>query len=151
MTVVVVIVMTTTMRRCDDDECGDDGGYLTLVCLGLWAMGSDLTEKKGLYAALNNCAFVSTESLKDCPSKPFVFLMDLAMLGFVIAALLLLFSSIFTYKIRVGVGFDTKGAGTILVMGPKVGGKELIEIEDSREGNTWYIFYDFPYLFSRMG
>jgi len=27
---------------------------------GLWAMGTNITEKKGLYAALNNCAFVST-------------------------------------------------------------------------------------------
>jgi len=28
---------------------------------GLWAMGTKITEKKGLYAALNNCAFVSTK------------------------------------------------------------------------------------------
>jgi ribonucleoside-triphosphate reductase (thioredoxin) len=27
---------------------------------GLWAMGTKITEEKGLYAALNNCAFVST-------------------------------------------------------------------------------------------
>lgn len=27
---------------------------------GLWAMGTPLTEQRGLYAALNNCAFVST-------------------------------------------------------------------------------------------
>ncbi|CAM9502896.1 unnamed protein product [Heterosigma akashiwo] len=27
---------------------------------GLWAMGTALTEERGLYAALNNCAFVST-------------------------------------------------------------------------------------------
>lgn len=51
---------------------------------GLWAMGSDLTSSKGLYAALNNCAFVSTETIKDDHSKPFCFLMDLAMLGFVL-------------------------------------------------------------------
>ncbi len=56
---------------------------------GLWAMGSPLTEERNLYAALNNCAFVSTEHLKDEPSKPFCFLMDAAMLG-------------------VGVGFDVK-------------------------------------------
>ena len=31
---------------------------------GLWAMGTTITEEKGLYAALNNCAFVSTETLK---------------------------------------------------------------------------------------
>jgi hypothetical protein len=51
---------------------------------GLWAMGSPLTEQRGLYAALNNCAFVSTDSIKDDPSKPFCYLMDLAMLGYVI-------------------------------------------------------------------
>lgn len=49
---------------------------------GLWAMGTSITEDKGLYAALNNCAFVSTEDMKDSPSKPFIFLMDLAMLGY---------------------------------------------------------------------
>ena len=35
----------------------------------------------GLFAALNNCAFVSTEGFKENPSKPFCFLMDAAMLG----------------------------------------------------------------------
>ena len=30
---------------------------------GLWAMGSPLTESKGLYTALNNCAFVSTHDI----------------------------------------------------------------------------------------
>lgn len=28
---------------------------------GLWAMGTAITEEKNLYAALNNCAFVSTK------------------------------------------------------------------------------------------
>jgi len=83
---------------------------------GLWAMGSSITESKGLYAALNNCAFVSTEAMRDDPSKPFIFLMDLAMLG-------------------VGVGFDTKGAGTTLVKGIGYGKPtELFKIPDSREG-----------------
>ena len=27
---------------------------------GLWAMGTAITEEKKLFAALNNCAFVST-------------------------------------------------------------------------------------------
>ena len=48
---------------------------------GLWAMGTSLTEEKGLYAALNNCAFVSTETIKEDLSKPFTFLMDASMLG----------------------------------------------------------------------
>jgi len=59
---------------------------------GLWAMGTNITEKKGLYAALNNCAFVSTKSDDvDHFIKSFTFLMDSSMMG-------------------VGVGFDTKGA-----------------------------------------
>lgn len=41
------------------------------------------------FAALNNCAFVSTENLKGGIARPFCFLMDASMLG-------------------VGVGFDTK-------------------------------------------
>ena len=65
---------------------------------GLWAMGTAITEEKGLYAALNNCAFVSTKTIKEDYSKPFCFLMDASMLG-------------------VGVGFDTKGAGEIVVKG----------------------------------
>ena len=66
---------------------------------GLWAMGTPITEEKGLFAALNNCAFVSTENIAKEFSNPFCFLMDASMLG-------------------VGVGFDTKGAGT-LVQRPK--------------------------------
>ena len=43
---------------------------------GLWAMGSPITESRHLFAALNNCAFVSTSNLKEDLSKPFCFLMD---------------------------------------------------------------------------
>ena len=83
---------------------------------GLWAMGTPVTEEKGLYAALNNCAFVSTSTLKEDYSKPFCFLMDASMLG-------------------VGVGFDTKGAGEIVVKGVnKTRNKEVFEIPDTREG-----------------
>ena len=83
---------------------------------GLWAMGTAITEEKGLYAALNNCAFVSTSTIKDDYAKPFCFLMDASMLG-------------------VGVGFDTKGAGEIVVKGiEKDRGEQLYEIPDTREG-----------------
>jgi len=83
---------------------------------GLWAMGTAVTEKKGLYAALNNCAFVSTSTIKEDYSKPFCFLMDASMLG-------------------VGVGFDTKGAGEIVVKGIDNNRDEQIyEIPDTREG-----------------
>ncbi|MEM4182108.1 MAG: fused protease/ribonucleoside-triphosphate reductase [Candidatus Pacearchaeota archaeon] len=83
---------------------------------GLWAMGTEITEERGLYAALNNCAFVSTENLKEDLSKPFTFLMDMSMLG-------------------VGVGFDTLGAGKLYVKGPDGRrGKEYFKIPDTREG-----------------
>ncbi|KJE97597.1 ribonucleotide reductase, variant [Capsaspora owczarzaki ATCC 30864] len=96
---------------------------------GLWAMGSPLTEERELFAALNNCAFVSTECMHDPElkrSKPFAFLMDMSMLG-------------------VGVGFDTKGAEPapnsrkkaegVFVKGVNLSKKvETIQIADSREG-----------------
>ncbi len=82
---------------------------------GLWAMGTAITEEKGLYAALNNCAFVSTETIKEDYSKPFCFLMDASMLG-------------------VGVGFDTKGAGEIVVKGIDKTRGTMFVIPDTREG-----------------
>ena len=83
---------------------------------GLWAMGTPITEERNLYAALNNCAFVSTQNLKDDLAKPFTFLMDASMVG-------------------VGVGFDTKGAESFVVRGPKEDREpELYKIPDTREG-----------------
>lgn len=83
---------------------------------GLWAMGTDITDERGLFAALNNCAFVSTENLSksnDESTKPFEFLMDMSMLG-------------------VGVGFDLKGADSITLQQPIKGGTFIIP--DTREG-----------------
>ena len=90
---------------------------------GLWAMGSPITEDRQLYAALNNCAFVSTEALREKsredPSRPFCFLMDAAMLG-------------------VGVGFDTVAAtvpAPLVVKGPNAALPPLTHVvEDSRQG-----------------
>ena len=83
---------------------------------GLWAMGTPITEEKNLYAALNNCAFVSTKTLKEDYAKPFCFLMDASMLG-------------------VGVGFDVKGAGEIVIKGVnKNRQEETFVIPDTREG-----------------
>ena len=82
---------------------------------GLWAMGTAITEEKNLFAALNNCAFVSTKTIKEDYSKPFCFLMDASMLG-------------------VGVGFDTKGAGEIIVKGIADRDETIYEIPDTREG-----------------
>jgi ribonucleotide reductase alpha subunit len=59
---------------------------------GLWVMGTSLVNEQRNSAALQNCAFVSTnEMTKANPAKPFAFLMEASMLG-------------------VGVGFDDKGA-----------------------------------------
>ncbi|OHX67969.1 hypothetical protein NH26_17280 [Flammeovirga pacifica] len=82
---------------------------------GLWAMGSELTTKRNLFAALNNCSFVSTETMASDPTKPFEFLMDMSMLG-------------------VGVGFDTKGADTVTIYQPSTVDKVTYVIPDSREG-----------------
>ena len=83
---------------------------------GLWAMGSPLTESKGLYTALNNCAFVSTQDISPFhATRPFTFLMDASMLG-------------------VGVGFDTKGAGKITIHKPRNEETRKYTIPDSREG-----------------
>ena len=80
---------------------------------GLWMMGTDYIYLRGS-AALNNCAFVSTEEIDFSFSEPFCFLMDMSLLG-------------------VGVAFDTKGAGKILVQEPKVG-QDTHVVDDSKEG-----------------
>jgi ribonucleoside-triphosphate reductase len=79
---------------------------------GLWMMGTPFIAEKG-GAALNNCSFVSTENLRNDLADPFCFLMDMSMLG-------------------VGVGGDTKGAGTIVIRAPKLEGTYVVD--DSREG-----------------
>lgn len=82
---------------------------------GLWAFGTPLTEEKGLYMALNSCAMVTTEGIKEKLAEPFCFLMDASMLG-------------------VGVGFDTKGTKEIVINNPKENGEEHHVISDDREG-----------------
>jgi len=80
---------------------------------GLWMMGTPYVQRK-LGASLNNCAFCSTKDLRSSFSDPFCFLMDMSMLG-------------------VGVGGDLKGAGTVSLRKPRVGG-DIHVVEDSREG-----------------
>jgi len=83
---------------------------------GLFCMGTNVTEDRGLYAALNNCSFISTKDMDKDPSLPFLFLFDYSMLG-------------------VGVGFDTEGAGKITVQGPDSSkNTEMFVVEDTREG-----------------
>ena len=83
---------------------------------GLWAMGTKITEEKFLYGALNNCAFVATKQPNiDDFIDSFCFLMDASMLG-------------------VGVGFDTKGAGTFKIKKPNANRRHMYVIPDTREG-----------------
>ncbi|MCA1900653.1 MAG: fused protease/ribonucleoside-triphosphate reductase [Candidatus Hydrogenedens sp.] len=80
---------------------------------GLWMMGTDYIYIRGS-AALNNCAFVSTEDIEMDFAEPFCFLMDMSMLG-------------------VGVAFDTKGANKVVIQKPKVG-EYIHVVDDSKEG-----------------
>lgn len=85
---------------------------------GLWSMGTEFMFEKG-GACLNNCGFVSTAEINQDFSAPFVWLMDMSMLG-------------------VGVGFDTLGAAQkslLKLKSPKISAVPFI-IEDSREGWT---------------
>ena len=82
---------------------------------GLWVMGTPLVNEQRNSAALQNCAFVSTDSMnKINPAKPFAFLMEASMLG-------------------VGVGFDDKGADKDFVIYSPTEGDTYV-IPDTREG-----------------
>jgi adenosylcobalamin-dependent ribonucleoside-triphosphate reductase len=82
---------------------------------GLWVMGTDIVNVQRNSAALQNCAFVSTNSMtKNDPAKPFVFLMEASMLG-------------------VGVGFDDKGADKDFTIYEPAEGNTYV-IPDTREG-----------------
>ena len=83
-------------------------------------MGTAITEEKQLFAALNNCAFVSTKpETRDVDKfiQAFTFLMDSAMIG-------------------VGVGFDTKGSHMGLKVHKPTDATRLVIVDDSREGWT---------------
>lgn len=79
----------------------------------LWMGGTQFVEDKGS-AALNNCAFRSSEDIKIDFADPFCWAMDMLMLG-------------------VGVGFDTKGAETFRVAAPREG-TDIHQVTDDREG-----------------
>lgn len=81
---------------------------------GLWMAGTKYVEKYGS-AALNNCGFATTANIAEDFSRPFCWLMDMSMLG-------------------VGVGGDTKGAGTVEIKEPIVDPNSYWFVEDSREG-----------------
>jgi adenosylcobalamin-dependent ribonucleoside-triphosphate reductase len=82
---------------------------------GLWVMGTEIVNEQKNSAALQNCAFVSTnEMTKNNPAKPFGFLMEASMLG-------------------VGVGFDDKGADKGFEIYEPKSVSEYV-IPDTREG-----------------
>ena len=87
---------------------------------GLWMMGTEFVNGQRNSAALQNCAFISTEKLSAhsaaAATLPFIRLMEMSMLG-------------------VGVGFDVKGAGSLEIHEPTDSVVEF-KIPDSREG--WY-------------
>lgn len=80
---------------------------------GLWMMGMPYVIERG-GAALNNCAFQTTENIDVSLAEPFTFIMDMSMLG-------------------VGVGFDTKGEGKLKVRKPKMDPEPFV-VQDTREG-----------------
>jgi len=80
---------------------------------GLWMQGTDAVEIKG-GAALQSCAFTTTDKIGEGDVSCFEFLMDMSMLG-------------------VGVGFDTEGKGTILIKEPRYI-DDIVEVDDTREG-----------------
>ncbi len=80
---------------------------------GLWIMGTRFMYEHG-GAALNNCGFVSTETIERDYAAPFVWLFHMSMLG-------------------VGVGFDTRGQGRVEIR-PATEGDDVHAVADSREG-----------------
>ncbi|MFW5794994.1 MAG: LAGLIDADG family homing endonuclease [Bacillota bacterium] len=77
-------------------------------------MGTEIVNERKMFAALNNCAFVSTKNIDKEYSKPFEFMMDMSMVG-------------------VGVGFDVKGSGKLRILRPS--NEELkYSVPDTREG-----------------
>ena len=79
---------------------------------GLQFIGTEALEIKGGGVA-NSCGFFSTGKLASGLAAPFVRMMDFLMLG-------------------VGIGFDDRGVGSVVLRAPKHGGTFVVE--DSREG-----------------
>lgn len=82
---------------------------------GLWAMGSDFVNERGVFEALQNCAFMSTEFLPTEGGDAWRWMAEMLMLG-------------------VGVGFDTKGAGRLTLRRPRTDVVRVFVVPDTREG-----------------
>tara|TARA_B100000131_G_scaffold108145_1_gene104980 strand:+ start:3246 stop:5249 length:2004 start_codon:yes stop_codon:yes gene_type:complete len=80
---------------------------------GLWMMGTKFIEDR-TGAALFNCAFRSTKDIDSKGGYLFGWIMDALMVG-------------------IGVGFDTKGAGTLTIKEPQWS-DAVFTVPDSREG-----------------
>jgi adenosylcobalamin-dependent ribonucleoside-triphosphate reductase len=80
---------------------------------GLWIMGTRFMYERG-GAALNNCGFISTKDIAGDYADPFKWMLHMTMLG-------------------VGVGFDTRGKGTLRIVSPQRAPEPHV-IGDSREG-----------------
>jgi adenosylcobalamin-dependent ribonucleoside-triphosphate reductase len=80
---------------------------------GLFAMGTDIVEKKG-GLALFNCAARSTKEIDVDFSQPFCDVMDFLMHG-------------------CGCGYDLRGANKVTLTAPVIGNSVFV-VEDSREG-----------------
>lgn len=82
---------------------------------GIQFMGTRLVHEDKVVEALQNCAMVSTEDINLTFGAAFGWLMSMSMLG-------------------VGVGFDTRGAGKVVVRKPSQKSKMIWQIPDTREG-----------------
>ena len=80
---------------------------------GLWMMGTKFVQER-TGAGLFNCAFRSTKDISTKGGYLFAWIMDALMVG-------------------IGVGFDTKGAGTATIRQPNFV-DDVYVIDDSREG-----------------
>lgn len=80
---------------------------------GLWLMGTRFVYERG-GEALNSCGFVSTKEIAEDFARPFTWMFRMTMLG-------------------VGVGFDTRGRGTVTIRDP-ARGSDVHVVADSREG-----------------
>lgn len=82
---------------------------------GLWMMGTDFVWEDGA-AALNNCAFVSTQDMGEDAARPFEWTFHMLMLG-------------------VGVGFDTRGRHLSIPLPPRSPAMGPIHVvDDTRQG-----------------
>jgi len=83
---------------------------------GLSHMGANSVHERGMYEAVQNCSFISTESIAQHRGALFSWMMEMLMLG-------------------VGVGSDVRGAGRVNVVAPSAdAGVTRYIVPDSREG-----------------